>query len=90
MPPWNDTHYARAQEFVSLLAEAIATAGAETPDLTAAPFPRPAAGPAPASALVSAPAPAPAPAASAPAPVPPASAAPATAAGLFKKMPWKK
>jgi hypothetical protein len=99
MPTWNDHHYARAQEFTRLLAEALAaakspqSAAAPALELTGAPFlrtaptptaPVPAAPPAPAHTTAATPA-APAP----PAPVAPPTAG-HTAASVFKKIPWKK
>lgn len=75
MPAWNDTHYARAQEFTQLLAAALAAAPA--PASSAAPAPAPVAPPEPPPAAEPSPAIAP------PAP-------PATGANLFKKIPWKK
>ena len=76
MSAWNDTHYTRAQEFTRLLADALATA---------APPVRPAPLAPPNPTLV-------APPAFAPSPVSPALPSPAgaTAANVFKKIPWKK
>ena len=90
MTAWNDHHYARAQEFARLLADALSSAKAPAlsptePDVTSAPFVRP---PLPASAAASAPAPAAGPAT---APAPSTAAAPGpSASSVFKKIPWKK
>ena len=61
MPAWNETHYARAQEFTRLLAEALAAA------------PTPISAPSVPSVATT-----------------PAQPPTATAATLFKKIPWKK
>ena len=85
MNAWNETHYARAQEYTRLLSRALSVAAPAT-----------AANPATALASVVSPViaspPPPSPAASF-APVPPAAPAPAgaqPAANLFKQIPWKK
>ena len=74
MSPWNETHYARAEAFIGLLADAVAAATPSPPPVA----------PPPSSA-------APAPSLTAPPATP---AAPltggATAANVFKKIPWKK
>ena len=90
MTTWNETHYARAQEFTRLLSDALAAAGAAAPaspamERTAPPFPRP--------IVPSAPPPAaPVPKAAEPTPPPPSPAPVAgpSAASVFKKIPWKK
>lgn len=87
MPSWNETHYARAQEFTRLLVDALAAVPA--PSVRSAP---PAAAPAPAPAPVATP-----PSSAEPllaaidlTPAVPPPAPPATGANLFKKIPWKK
>ncbi|MBI4622311.1 MAG: hypothetical protein HY736_03690 [Verrucomicrobia bacterium] len=89
MSSWNELHYARAQEFVRLVADALVAS-------TAAPAPAPAPGKALAGALfrTASPAlasPAQAPVAPAGTAVPAAAvAAGPTAAAVFNKIPWKK
>lgn len=90
MTTWNETHYARAQEFTRLLSDALAVAQSAAPataaiERTAPPFARPIVPPAPPPA-------APVPPAAAPTPPPPspAPAAGPSAASVFKKIPWKK
>lgn len=95
MPTWNDHHYARAQEFTRLLAEALSaakspeslSASAPALELTTAPFLRPA----PLTAAPPSPTAAPPPATPPPsAPPAPAPAAGPSASSVFKKIPWKK
>jgi hypothetical protein len=75
MPAWNEAHYTRAREFIRLLRSAVAAPAADV----APPLPSVAALARSSLLLPAAPAP------PAPAPIPAT-----TAAGLFKKMPWKK
>ena len=85
MSSWNELHYARAQEFVRLIADALTVT-----------TPNPAAGHAPSKALAGALFRSAAPAPSLPAPGPAAPKSPAattpspTAASVFNKIPWKK
>lgn len=85
MSAWNESHYARAQEFVRLIADAL-TAGISPPPPAAAP------GKALAGALFRSASPGAAANAAAPAAAkPPAAGAPGpTAASVFNKIPWKK
>lgn len=94
MTTWNETHYARAQEFTRLLSAALAAAQAAAPttpaiERTAPPFSRPASPPSPAPAALVPPAPLPA-VDPTPPPPSPAPAAGPSAASVFKKIPWKK
>lgn len=86
MNAWNETHYARAREFLRLVAEAVGPPAYPATDMPPPAMVRAPLPPAPPPAAPAAPPAGPAPVvAPAPAPTPGPSAA-----SVFKKIPWGK